>query len=88
MFGKVLITYDLYTPGKDYKSLTDAIQKLGPAQRILESVWVVKTSLLPGTIMPLLLAHIDANDKLLVTQMGVWASQHLDHQHFQWMYFR
>ncbi|HCK29459.1 hypothetical protein KTH06_10475 [Acinetobacter ursingii] len=37
-----LITYDLNSEDRDYKTLYDEIENLGNAQRILKSVWLVK----------------------------------------------
>lgn len=36
-----LITYDLNSEDRDYKTLYDEIENLGKAQRMLKSVWLV-----------------------------------------------
>ena len=85
MKSKVLITYDLHAPERGYKSLIEAIQELGAAQRILDSVWVVKTRYLPDEIVNALREHVDRNDILFVTQMGIWEQLHLNEQKSDWL---
>ncbi len=71
-----LISYDLITPGKDYKTLHDAIKGLSNTWwHCLESVWIIKTSSDAVAIRDLLSKHIDQNDKLLVVGLsgeGAW----------------
>jgi hypothetical protein len=66
---RYLISYDLLKPGKDYQKLWDALRAVG-AVRVLESEWVANH----GNSSPLNMAnylwqHMDANDRLLVTEM-------------------
>lgn len=66
---RYLVSYDLLAPGKDYKPLWDALGQLG-AVRVLESEWTLNHS----NTTPLLIAQylekeMDANDRLLVTEM-------------------
>jgi hypothetical protein len=66
---RYLVSYDLLTPGKDYKPLWNALGELG-AVRVLASQW----SLNHNNTTPLLIARylekeMDANDRLLVTEM-------------------
>lgn len=62
-----LITYDLKRPGQNYQPLWDAIRKLGPSIRPLESTWFVDSpSTKSETIYNFLVPHIDNTDRLLV----------------------
>ncbi|OFW09995.1 MAG: hypothetical protein A3H96_03300 [Acidobacteria bacterium RIFCSPLOWO2_02_FULL_67_36] len=66
---RYLISYDLITPGKDYKPLWQALADLG-AVRVLESEWTVNHSnSTPLAIANYCIKHMDANDRILVTEM-------------------
>jgi hypothetical protein len=63
------ISYDLRKPGRNYKSLTDAIKNLGGGWcHALESLWIVNTHLSVTQVRDRLLPHIDSNDGLMVNQ--------------------
>ena len=70
------ISYDLRAPGRDYKTLTDELARLG-AKRILQSHWVARRN---NTTAEGLRDHfkrfIDSNDRLMVIEIGGtgWAS--------------
>lgn len=70
-----LITYDLVQPGRNYQRLFDLLISWG-AKRALLSTWVLKStkSLDVGAMRDELKRFIDANDRLLVTEMGIWAA--------------
>ncbi len=64
-----LISYDLMAPGKDYKPLWKALADLGGV-RVLESEWVLNhTNTTPLHLANYCLRHMDANDRILVTEM-------------------
>ena len=64
-----LISYDLITPGKDYQPLWDALYAMG-AVRILYSQWLVRRAFTtPVDLANALLAHMDANDRIFVTEV-------------------
>ncbi len=66
---RYLISYDLLKPGKDYQNLWDALHKIN-AVRILESEWVTnRNGTTPINVANYCLAHMDANDRILVTEM-------------------
>ena len=74
-----VISYDLLSPGKDYKTLTDTLFGLG-ARRILYSQWVVKRYNTNAVgIRDFLRGFIDSNDRLLVTCLdsNEWAGWNL-----------
>lgn len=65
-----MITYDLLSPGKDYKDLIIEIKKLGIWGKVCESMWIVKTpSLTSVQIRDRLLNCMDNNDRLFVADL-------------------
>lgn len=63
----LLITYDLHTPGQDYKDLHEAIKNLGSAWwHYLDSTWLVTTSLSPSQAWEKLAVVADKNDNFLI----------------------
>jgi len=73
MNSRYLITYDLCKPGQYYTNLWSALSRLG-AKRGCESVWIVRSTVNAEAIRNYLQQYIDRNDRLLVTEMGGWAS--------------
>jgi CRISPR-associated endonuclease Cas2 len=67
------VTYDLDKPGQDYTDLWNELDSLG-AQRVQESVWVVRYSGKTVELRDLLKNYIDSNDRLLVVRSAFWAS--------------
>ena len=71
-----LISYDLYTPGQNYRGIHHAIEALGEHLHILRAVWIVKFSGTGQEIIDILDPYIDDNDKLLVVELisgrSVW----------------
>jgi hypothetical protein len=66
---RYLISYDLRTPGKDYQPLWKALNDVG-AVRVLESQWsVYHPNTTPMLLAQYCAAHMDNNDRLLVTEM-------------------
>lgn len=65
-----LISYDLKTPGKDYKDVIAYIKTLGNWAKPLKSQFFVKTDLSNAAIIEGLKKHgADANDSLLVIEV-------------------
>lgn len=66
---KYLISYDLNSPGQDYTTLTETLEKWG-AKKVLYSQWVVRQANTgPKAIFEALWKLMDPNDYLLVVQM-------------------
>ena len=81
-----LISYDLRRPGQDYSELFAAIKSIGNWWHCLDSTWIVRTTLPSTEVRKRLTAHVDANDKVLVTALaGDWASLSLDKQGNDWL---
>jgi hypothetical protein len=66
---RYLVSYDLLNPGKDYRPLWTALGDLGGV-RVLESQWVMdRTNTTPKGLADYILKFMDANDRILVTEM-------------------
>ena len=78
-----LISYDLDKPGQNYARLIARLEQLG-AFRVLLSQWALQTTWTAIQLRDDLRLYTDANDRLLVTQVGAWASWNLiDGQKFK-----
>lgn len=64
------INYDLTKPGQNYPQLSDAIKKYGTHWHCMGSFWTISTSETATQVHANLRRHIDASDKLMVSQMG------------------
>ncbi|MFA7361951.1 MAG: hypothetical protein WC139_13040 [Candidatus Kapaibacterium sp.] len=65
-----IITYDLRKPGRDYKSLYEALKSFGTWGKITESTWAIVSSLTSRQIYDFLSKHIDSNDRIFVIKSG------------------
>lgn len=67
MYNKLLVSYDLLAPGKDYEALYKYFkQSPGGWAKPLESLWIIKVSKNHETVRDELRRLIDSNDKLIV----------------------
>jgi hypothetical protein len=65
-----LVTYDLNVPGKNYENLWSALKQYDYIRDIgLDSVWFLSTTSSAEQVSNHLKAHIDASDRLIVTQL-------------------
>lgn len=62
-----LVSYDLHNK-RNYQPLYDALERLG-AVRILESVWLLSTSMGAGELREHLRQFIDGDDSLVVIEL-------------------
>ncbi|MDP3583401.1 MAG: hypothetical protein Q8S39_15795, partial [Ignavibacteria bacterium] len=65
-----IIIYDLRNPGRDYKSLYEAIKSFGTWGKITESTWAIVSTLSSFQIYEFLSKHIDNNDRLFIIKSG------------------
>ena len=70
------ISYDLNKPGQNYESLFARLVQHG-AFRVQLSQWALATTWTAAQLRDDLMRYIDANDRLLVIQIGNWASFNL-----------
>lgn len=71
--SRMIITYDLSNPGRDYDTLIARIKSYGAWAHITESSWAIVTNHTPVGVRDNLKAAIDDNDKLLVGILGTAA---------------
>ena len=83
----ISISYDLRKPGKDYEGLINQVKALsGVWCHPTLSQWLVQTPLTAAQVRDRLLPFIDANDKLLVTELsGATAWHGLDPVVANWL---
>lgn len=68
--AKILISYDLNQPGRDYPRITERIKQIGAAWcHPLESVWIVMVDAQVTAVRDDLLRHVDQSSKLLVVDI-------------------
>jgi len=70
---RFIVSYDLRQPGQNYQPLFDALVALG-AKRALLSLWVLRGDYKATAIRDHLSRYIDQNDRVIVTEMGDWAT--------------
>lgn len=66
MASNLIVSYDLYSPGKDYSKVIEAIKALGSWAKVHKSVWYIKSSLTCEQAARYVWATMDANDSLMV----------------------
>lgn len=79
------INYDLRKPGRNYEGLYRSIKSLDGYAHVLDSTWLVSTSLSAQAIVDQLRPHIDENDFLLVIQAGRDYSGRLPENMWDWL---
>ena len=65
-----VVSYDLRKPGKDYKGLSEELQRSPRWWHYLESTWLIATSENAGELYNRLVPHLDQGDNILVIQAG------------------
>lgn len=63
-----MVSYDLMTPGQNYKKLDDRIKAAG-GQEVLRSQWLVSSPGTANAVWAELSRSVDNNDRLLVTEL-------------------
>lgn len=73
-----LVTYDLNSPGQDYKPLIKALKKFESSYKVCESAWFIKSMVLTkADIFDILKPLMDENDVLLVSKVSDWIGVNL-----------
>ncbi|HLB32197.1 MAG TPA: CRISPR-associated protein Cas2 [Patescibacteria group bacterium] len=67
--NKLLISYDLLKPNKDYQKLYDYLKSFSKWAKPLESLWIVLTDKAYDKVCDELKQHVDDNDKLFVVDV-------------------
>lgn len=84
--NKILISYDLCKPGKDYPTLWKHLETYAWA-RPLESIWIIKTTLTTAQVRDAATNFVDQNDKIFavdITSSG-WASRNIPDEVATWL---
>ena len=63
---RYIVSYDLRNPGQDYEPLHTLLRRSFNGRRILDSVWIVRSSLMPMTILEAIRPVIDGNDGIVI----------------------
>lgn len=66
MANNLLISYDLYSPGQDYKNVIEAIKSLGNWAKVHKSYWYVSSSMTAKQAADKIWTKMDSNDSLIV----------------------
>ena len=65
-----VVSYDLRKPGKDYKGLSEELQRSPGWWHYLESTWLIVTSDNASQLYNRLAHHLDTGDSILVIEAG------------------
>lgn len=81
------ISYDLSNPGRDYESLSNAIESYGNWWHQTGSVWIISVQNTDAaSIRDYLKQFIDWNDKIFVAQLsGEWAAYGFTQDEYDWI---
>ncbi|MFA9272363.1 MAG: SinR family protein [Baekduiaceae bacterium] len=71
-----MVSYDLVSPGRDYTMLITRIKQMGPWAHLLESQWLIVTTMTASEVRDDLKRYIDENDKLVTVDVTAdsWAT--------------
>ncbi|MBI3881485.1 MAG: CRISPR-associated protein Cas2 [Verrucomicrobia bacterium] len=84
--NKILVSYDLKAPHRDYSKLITALKTFELWARPLESTWLLVTSQNTTQVRDSLMALVDENDKILVVELtGGWNSLNVVKEVVDWM---
>lgn len=64
------ISYDLNNPGQKYENVYSVIRSFSGYEHIMESTWLVFTSLSASQISDKFASYIDSNDKMLISKIN------------------
>lgn len=82
----LLVTYDLKVPGKDYKSLHEALKTANSWWHHLESTWILYTNDSVQVWTDRLTKLLDQNDRLFVVDItGRQSNGWLPQQGWDWL---
>src|SRR5713226_2063575 len=66
MPNNLIISYDLYKPSQSFFMVETAIKSLGPAIKVHQALWYVKSQSTVSDAKEAIMAVMDANDTLFV----------------------
>ncbi len=80
-----VVSYDLRKPGRDYKGLSDELQRLPGWWHYLESTWLVSTQEDANQLYNRLREHLDVDDSILILQAGTDVQGWLPEEAHKWI---
>lgn len=80
-----VVSYDLQKPGKDYKGLSEELQRSPSWWHYLESTWLISTREDANQLYNRLREHLDVNDSILVVQAGTGVQGWLPKDAWTWI---
>ncbi|HIF9218110.1 TPA: hypothetical protein ACX6QF_003657 [Photobacterium damselae] len=80
------ISYDLNNPGQKYENIYSVIRSFGGYNHIMESTWLVSTSLSASQVFDKFTSYLDNNDKMFISKVNVNEYQGwLDEDTWKWI---
>ncbi len=64
------ISYDLNNPGRKYENIYSVIRSFGGYNHIMESTWLVSTSLSASQVFDKFISYLDNNDKMFISKVN------------------
>lgn len=64
------ISYDLNNPGQKYENIYSVIRSFGGYNHIMESTWLVSTSLSASQVLDRFTSYLDNNDKMFISKVN------------------
>lgn len=80
------VTYNLNTPGRDYRPLYEELKRSERWWHFLESTWLVSTNETATLLSNRLVPHITQNDRLLVIEVRNNAQGWLTNDAWTWIH--
>jgi hypothetical protein len=81
----VLVTYDLNNPSKNYTPLFEALKLQGPWWHYLKSTWLIDTNKTPTEVWNVIANHVEATDRVFVTNLAPGHQGWLDKDAWAWI---
>ena len=76
MANNLFVSYDLYRPGQDYETVSEAIKSLGNWAKVQQSLWYVNSTYTASDAAKKVRSVMDKNDSLIVidctNNKGYW----------------
>jgi hypothetical protein len=79
------VTYDLNSPGQNYKGLINELESFPSRIHLLKSEWLIGTTQSAQQISDVLLKHTDKGDRLLVIKVTDYKQGWLTQDQWDWI---
>jgi hypothetical protein len=83
----IQVSYDLSKPGRDYPGLFEFLSSFNAWTRVLDSMWLIRTSSSEQRVRDELMGFVDSNDRVVVLDVteDSWAANFTSDS-TNWMY--